>query len=439
MTENYIYLQPANQNINFISTPNSTYDNYGIPDYQQTSGQNVITLPPISYQDIQKQPNYLNQNLVYNIPQSNLAHGHQNLGVEKYQQSYPQYTTQPQVKILNPKSNKIQQIKNEVPIQNYYQQTQPQSIPYQQTNIQQNPQVPITRAKVQQISQPQVPMQQPKGQQIIQPKINVQGQPIYQQNIIQNNVPQMDIYLQNIQDKPFFLPAFEPNLQLANLILSEPQIPLEIITAQSPEIQSSGQNPETNQNPQQINQQNNKKIVVPVRNPNINIKQYEQNNDAHFVKTNETTKAKTNTNQLNGYEDTFMNDIDRPTVGEGHGLFGSSIAVIENFDDNKQEVKEIKLKGANPGNNNLKSINPNEAKNIVNNQTSNNIPGKESLNTQKPIEDNNTKLIYGNNASPQNQRTESVTGNLDQLSTITKILQDKKETLPPPITKKYKK
>ena len=274
MAENYIYLQPTNQNINFISTPNSSYDNYIIPDYQQTSGQNVITLPPIPYQDIQKQLNYLNQNLVYNIPQSNLAHGHQNLGVEKYQQSYPQYTTQPQVKILNPKSNKIQQIKNVAPTPNYYQQTTPQPIPNQQINIQQNPQVPIPRAKVQQITQPQVPIQQAKAQQIIQPKTNVQGQPIYQQNIILNNVPQMDIDLQNIQDRPFFLPDFNPNLQLANLILSEPQIPLEIITAQSPETQSSGQKPEIGQNPQQ----NNQKIIVPVRNPNMNIKQYEPNN-----------------------------------------------------------------------------------------------------------------------------------------------------------------
>jgi len=426
MAENYIYLQPTNQNINFISTPNSSYDNYIIPDYQQTSGQNVITLPPIPYQDIQKQPNYLNQNLVYNIPQSNLAHGHQNLGVEKYQQSYPQYTTQPQVKILNPKSNKIQQIKNVAPTPNYYQQITPQPIPNQQINIQQNPQVPIPRAKVQQITQPQVPIQQAKAQQIIQPKTNVQGQPIYQQNIILNNVPQMDIDLQNIQDRPFFLPDFNPNLQLANLILSEPQIPLETITAQSPETQSSGQKPEIGQNPQQ----NNQKTIVPVRNPNINIKQYEPNNDIHFIKTNEATKAKTNTNQLKGYEDTLMNDIDRPTVGEGHGLFGSSIAVFENIDDNKQEVKENKLKGGNPGNNNVKSINPKEAKNIVNNQASNNIPGKENLNIQKPIESNNIKSIYGNNA---------VTENFDQLPTITKNLQGKKEILSPPITKKYKK
>ena len=125
-----------------------------------------------------------------------------------------------------------------------------------------------------------------------------------------------------------------------------------------------------------------------------------------------------------------MNDIDRPTVGEGHGLFGSSIAVFENIDDNKQEVKENKLKGGNPGNNNVKSINPKEAKNIVNNQASNNIPGKENLNIQKPIESNNIKSIYGNNA---------VTENFDQLPTITKNLQGKKEILSPPITKKYKK
>ena len=433
MTQNYIYLPTTNQYQNITPTSNSPYEIYGTSDYQQISGNKEITLPAITYQEMQNQQNY--HNLIYNIPQTNVAHGHQNLGVEKYQQSYPQYTTQPQVKILNPKSNRIQQIKNVVPTQNYYQQTTPQTIPYQQTNIQLNPQVPKPRAKVQQITQPQFPIQQPKAQQIIQPKIDVQGQPIYQQNIIQNNFPQMDIDLQNIQDKPFFLPDFEPNLQLANLILSEPQIPLETIIAQSPEMQSSGQKPEIGQNPQQ----NNQKIVVPVRNPNMNIKQYEQNNDTHFVKTNEAIKAKTNINQLKGYEDTLMNDIDRPTVGEGHGLFGSSIAVIENFDENKQEVKEIKLKGGNPGNNNVKSINPNEAKNIVNNQASNKIPGKENLNTQKHIENNNIKSIYENNASPQNQRNESVTENLDQLPTITKIVQGKKEALPPPITKKYKK
>ena len=423
MAQNYIYLQPTNQYQNIFPTSNSSYESYGTSDYQLISGQKVITLPPISYQEMQKQQNYLNtnQNVTYNIPQSNIVHGHQNLVVENYQQNYPQYTTQPQVKILQPQPIKNQQTKNVVPAQNYYQLTQPQTIQYQQKNIQQNPQVPIPRAKVepiiqqqvpiqkakvQQIGQPQVPTQQEKVQQIIQPKTNVQGQPIYQNNIVENKVPQMDINLQNIQDKPFFVPAFEPNLQLANLILKEPQIPLEIITTQSPEEQNSGQNPqahsENSPNPQQVKQQNNKKIVMPVRNPNTNIKQYEQSSDTHFVNTNEAAKVKTNTAELKGNEDNALNENDRPTVGEGHGLFTSTL-LNDNFDDNLQEVNKNKIKGRNPGNNNVKSINPKEAKNIVNNQTSNIIPGKENLNAQKPIENNNINLTYGNNGSPQNQ------------------------------------
>ena len=458
MIQNYIIPPTSNHYQNIIPTSNPTYEIYGTSNYQNISGQNVITLPAISYQELQKQDNYLNtnQNVVYNIPQSNVGHGNQNLGAEIYQQKYSLYTAQPQAKIVQPQPNKIQQIK--VPRQNNYQQTQPQPIQYQQKTLQQNPQA-LPRAKVQpiiqqnvpkqqinaqQLPQLQIPAQQVKAPEIIQPqpKANVQGQPTHQQNIIQNKVPQIDVDLQNIQDKPFFMPNFEPNLKLANLILSEPQIPVEIITTQPPEKQTSGEkaqaHSEVNPNAQKVKQQNNQKIMKPIRNPNTNIKQYEQSTDTHFVNTNEAAKTKTNAGQLQGYGDTVLDENDRPTVGEGHGLFGS-MAVVENFDDNIQEANKIKLKGGNAGNNNVKSITTNEAKNILNNQATKNIPGKESLNTQKPIENNNINSINGNNASlPQNQRTESVTENLDQLPTIGHILQGKKEVLPPPITKKYK-
>ena len=130
----------------------------------------------------------------------------------------------------------------------------------------------------------------------------------------------------------------------------------------------------------------------------MNIKQYEQSTDTHFVNTNEAGKTKTNAGQLKGYGDTVLDENDRPTVGEGHGLFGS-MAVVENFDDNIQEVNKINLKGGNSGNNNVKSISTNEAKNIVSNQAIKNIQGKENLNAQKPIENNNINSINGNNAS----------------------------------------
>ena len=458
MSQNYILLETPNQYQNIITTSNPSYDIYGTPDYQKISGQKVITLPPISYQDLQKQDNYLNtnQNVVYNIAQSHVGHGLQNLGAEIYQQNYSVYTAQPQVKVLQPQPNKIQQIK--VPAQNYYQQTQtqPQSIQYKQKTIQQNPQAPIPRAKVQPIIQQNAPKQQINAQQLPQlqvtaqqvkvpeiiqpqPKANVQGQPTHQQNIIQSKVPQIDVDLQNIQDKPFFMPNFEPNLKLANLILSEPQIPVEIITTQPPEKQTSGEkaqaHSEVNPNAQKVKQQNNQKIMKPIRNPNTNIKQYEQSTDTHFVNTNEAAKTKTNAGQLQGYGDTVLDENDRPTVGEGHGLLGS-MAVVENFDDNIQEANKIKLKGGNAGSNNVKSITTNEAKNILNNQATKNIPGKESLNTQKPIENNNINSINGNNASlPQNQRTENVTENLDQLPTIGHFLQGKKEALISPIKK----
>jgi len=457
MTTNYIYLTSPNQYQNTISTP--SYEIYG--QSQPISGNNITTLPAITFQEMQNQQNYLNQiqNLVYTTPQSNEAHGNQIFGdiTEKYQQSFPKYTTPQQVPIINPQSNSNQSYQNVVQVQNYYQPAQPQYIQYQQKNIQQKPQAPIPKAKVKQkiqpqtpipkakvqpIIQPQAPIQQAKVQQIIQPKVSVQGQPSYQENITQNKVPQIDINLQNIQDKPFFVPGFEPNLQLANLILSEPQIPVEIITTQPPEMQGSNEKPQApsdiNQNPQKVKQQINQKIIKPVRNPNTNIKQYEQTTDTHFVNTNEAAKAKPNTIPLKE----SLNETDRPTVGEGHGLFGS-MAVVENFDDYSNGVNEINQKGGNAGNNNLKNINPNEIKNNVNIQTNKIFPGKENLNTQKPIENSNISSIYGNNNtsipqhSIQNQRTESVTENMAQLPTIHGILQGKKEVLPPPGNKKY--
>jgi len=412
MTQNYIYLTSPNQYQNTISTP--SYEIYG--QSQPISGNNITTLPAISYQEMQNQQNYLNQiqNLVYTTTQSNEALGNQTFGdiTEKYQQSYPKYTTPQQVPIINPQPNNNRHHQNVVQAQNYYQQAQPQYIQYQQKNIQQKPQIPISKAKVQQIIQPQTPIQQTKvqqiiqpqtpipkakvqqiiqpqapiqqtkAQQIIQPKENVEGQPSYQENITQNKVPQIDINLQNIQDKPFFVPGFEPNLQLANLILSEPQIPLEIITAQPSEMQGSNEKPKApsdiSPNPQKVKQQINQKIIKPVRNPNTNIKQYEQTTDTHFVNTNEAAKTKNNTILLKE----SLNETDRPTVGEGHGLFGS-MAVVENFDDYSNGVNEINQKGGNTGNNNLKSINPNEIKNNVNIQTNKIFPGKENLNTQK--------------------------------------------------------
>lgn len=411
MTENYIYDPSTNSYVKITSTPNSTYDIYGTSDYQSIAGNNTTTLQPITYQQMKKQDDYLNQNQnAYNIPQSNaIIYEPQNLGniTENYQQSLPLYTTQPQVKVLKPQPNKIKQHSNAVDTYNYVHQAQPQSNTYQQINIQQNQVAPMQRAKV---------------QPILQTKVNPQGQPIYQENIVQNKAPQIDINLLNIQDNPFIVPNFEPNLQLANAILSEPQISFDPITTLPPENSTENlqANSEISPNAQPIKQQNNQKIVVPIRNPNTNIKQYGQSSDTHFVNTNE---AKTNNNQLKE----SLNEYDRPTVGEGHGLFTSMMDVTENFDDNikgggntqnliKNSVQEIPL--GNVGNNNAKNINTNEIKNVVK------IPGKE---------------ISGNNTStPQNQRTESVTENMQQMPTAANILQGKNGILPPPVTRKYK-
>ena len=347
---------------------------------------------------MKKQDDYLNQiQNAYNIPQSNaVIYEHQNLGniTENYQQSLPLYPTQPQVKVLKPQPNKIKQHSNAVDTYNNVHLAQPQSNPYQQINIQQNQVAPMQRAKV---------------QPILQTKVNPQGQPIYQQNIVQNKAPQIDINLLNIQDNPFIVPSFEPNLQLANAILSEPQISFDPITTLPPENSTENlqANSEISPNAQPIKQQNNQKIVVPMRNPNTNIKQYGQSSDTHFVNTNE---AKTNNNQLKE----SLNDYDRPTVGEGHGLFTSMMDVTENFDDNikgggntqnliKNSVQEIPL--GNVGNNNAKNINTNEnnyqfnnlVENIyINNIINNNINNNYNYNSNNYINNANNNYFINN-------------------------------------------
>ena len=295
MSNQYIYGQQTyNQNIQYDTGINTNdqveingtqFVNYETTNYQQTNKINNINMQPIVYQQYeqQEQPIYLDQNQAYQteyIIQDQdgqiyeYQKGEKNVGYDQYDQYYQQQ---------NQQLNQIYQ----------YQQPQIQTIPQKQVKISQ----PIAQVN------PNIPKNPPIGsrnpyiqRKQFQPKQNIQQ--INQENIHQppqigQNITETIIIPQNqniSNGKPLIESNFQPNIPMANSVLNQSKIPFRInqsnVTTMNPQIQQPQSNMQSKVMPLPQQTQKYQQYVIPRRNPNVTIKQYEySNNDSHFVTT----------------------------------------------------------------------------------------------------------------------------------------------------------
>ena len=502
MSKQYHYGQPvygqkiqyqtgADINYGQMAFQGAEYGTYETTNYQQGESGNEHILQQTYEQPIyldQNQTNYTQQvfyqggqggqaNQVYEYQQQ----GEEILGYENYYQL--------------PQKNQQQFINQN------YQQLQPQTIAQQQAQ-----QARISQQKAQQAK---IAQQQAKiVRQIVQPKQNIQTkqniQPTsgsrnphmrqqyqYQQNqqVQQQNIPQNiqgrmkksnfveNAYIQQDEsnDQPQIESDFQPEIPIANSILSQSKIPIQPNESQVPQIK-----PQVNQIPFQtkiIPQQSSNYpggYVIPRRNPNLNIKQYQyNNNDSHFVQSVDPgTSIMGNPQEQNPSQIQTKNsqNINKKISGEisNKQIKTSQKSVEANFEPNQNEkeyVDQLFYKNEEQGVDTGKSnINPNiglggmqnsgmkEAElNLNENLIETKFPNEE-IEKENPIEEkvpdqsNVDNLNNENNNFPQvenqnqfggSQMEEDIDDKLDYLPTINSIMKGNSEMLPPPKKKKY--
>ena len=324
MTDQYIYGQPIyGQEIQYQEiNPNDPtliqgqeYGTYQIGNYQQntTTTTNTVTMQPTittTYQTYEeKQPIYYGQTEEYSQPvyvqqdQTGQIYEYQQEPVTKIE-GYENYYQQ----IQNPNQQQI--------IQEQYQQ--PQSIAQQQAQIAQQNRIIQHQAKiVQQMVQPKQHIKQPQPQTVKLPpsasrnpniKQKYQQQqyqqpqyqiPQYQQqqyqqdqfqrknspHLIQGNYESPNKQGEPYNDKPIIEPDFQPEIPIANSVLNQSQISFQQNVSTTPAYNPQLQPPPGNSKVMPKQSQNlQPTYVIPRRNPNMKIKQYQNiNNDSHFV------------------------------------------------------------------------------------------------------------------------------------------------------------
>jgi len=274
MNEQIIYKQPiyAQTKIQYQNREDPTmakglvFEPYVSTNYQQNIND-TTTLPPIIYKtQFEQQPQ--NQEFLGKINYLEQGNLEQSYELSKNDSNIRSY----QQPIQLTKQNIIQQQKmiySQQPIQTIVQQ--PKITP-QQMKI------------VQQISQKKNNFQHP-----------IPFNPYYMQQYPQQNIPpsvNQSKINQNIQikenlsqDKPLIESEFQPEFQMANSIISQSQIKVELKPSNLNSKQSQiKQSPNQSKIIQQHQKTFSHNYVVPLRNPNININRYEQiDNDSHFV------------------------------------------------------------------------------------------------------------------------------------------------------------
>ena len=432
MSNQFIYGQPiyGQTNIQYqtgIETiPGAEFGTYQATSYQQSSTNNVTTMPEITYQtQFEQQPIFLDQNQEY-TQQINYTQTGQSGQVYQYEQ--------PGVEITGLYNQQIQQ-----PNQNYIinQHQQAKMIP-QQTKISQQ------QAKiVQQIVQKKQNIQQPTS---------ISRNPYYNQQYQGQNIPQQ--FVQNAQyqnpelDKPIIESDFQPDFQLANSVIGQSQINYEPKQSQMKPNQSKVM-PIT----QQSQQQNYPQGYNP-RNPNLNIQQYSQySQDSHFVTAKDPGSRTVGINNFNNITPNINNKV-TSSIPQVTQLSNKESAISHNsLEENQQPEVGIGNSNFNQsiGSSNKQNIGNSSFNNIESNINDNVLASKMSndqFERENPIDEKTPDVSHMENFESQNNEVfpqemdqnplkESVTDNLDHLPTIGSIMKGTNEILPPPTRKKY--
>ena len=479
MSNQYIYGQQTyNQNIQYDTGINTNdqveingtqFVNYETTNYQQTNKINNINMQPIVYQQYeqQEQPIYLDQNQAYQteyIIQDQdgqiyeYQKGEKNVGYDQYDQYYQQQ---------NQQLNQIYQ----------YQQPQIQTIPQKQVKISQ----PIAQLN------PNIPKNPPIGsrnpyiqRKQFQPKQNIQQ--INQENIHQppqigQNIAETIIIPQNqniSNGKPLIESNFQPNIPMANSVLNQSKIPFRInqsnVTTMNPQIQQPQSNMQSKVMPLPQQTQKYQQYVIPRRNPNVTIKQYEySNNDSHFVTTadpgSRTVPMNVDMNYNQGtsqnslvanfelsqnekeYADDKSEEL-RPEVGAGNSVV-DSITMSGMKNTEKNEMEKSAVSSIHTVANGLENSGFSKMDNIEQPLNDNLIQkkiSKEEIEKENPIEQkfpdqNEVSNLENENNQDNNQDEESdiidIDDKLEYSPTAESIMKGKGELLPPPKKRKY--
>ena len=467
MKNQYIYGQPI-----YATNPNEPIEGVGYGTYEamnyQEKGKSNNTVNAnqqnIVYQTYEEMdPIYLDQNQQYEqqvyLQGDIINQTYENQQPEVHTGEYQQYY-------------EIQQPYQEV-ITHY--QQQPQTIAQQQAKIAQQK----VKYSKQIASQPKQVIQQ---QQVIQPAYASRNphikQPQYQQPINPHFVEGSYVHEPKNQDNegPQIESDFQPEIPLANSILTQSKlnpVPAPVQKKVIPQQPQIYQQPQNYKQPQNIQQPQNfqQSYVIPRRNPNLKIKQYQYiNNDSHYVTSidpgSSTIPINPNINSMaqtekKDYKDSKISEKSleanyEPTQDEKNyadGLFNKTEETKVGV-GNSNIMESVPLNETqNIGKSDLRNIEPKMSENFFQSK----IPNEE-IEKEKPIEEkspdensidnlNNLKNLNNeNDAFPQeinnqNQIRQSNMGdiddNLDHLPTIGSIMKGKSGMLPPPKKKKY--
>lgn len=473
MSEQYIYEQPIyGEEIQYqteINNDNESNENqeqqikeFDLSNHQQEK-THVTTMPPLTYQHYENRPIYPQQNQFYHnqiyfkkepeVQVSQFQPDVNNKENENFNQTknfYKKPQTIPNFNIIinNKNSKNIEQI-------------QPQISDRRPSNTSRNPHI---RSKYSQQSVSQIPNQE----KIIQPKIekNRAEKPHIQQN--------HDFE----QEKPQIESDFQPDIPLANSILSLSQIPYELKENKNPQNSQVKKPIQPQLIKSKVKQQS---YVIPRRNPNLNLKQYEySNNDSHFVVADDPGSRTIILNKQKNPKKPIQNEnINNLNKFEKKGSFISKKSSEANFeptknnkkytnqlfnkkDENEKEIefnyslesadmneleniKKIKVKKIE--NNNFQNfestLDSNKENNCMEFNSDNDENEKENPIEEKIPDESNLDMNLNNKFQQEiyspNEESEisDIDDNLDYLPTINDILKGNFEILPPPKKKKY--
>ena len=298
----------------------------------------------------------------------------------------------------------------------------------QKQNIQQNIQPPFASRN---------PHMRPQYQQQQAPLIQKQYSGHMKQQQIYDNPDQFD--------QPQIEPDFQPEIPMTNSVLNQSKIPFQ----QNQVRITPGYNPQVQANPP---------YVVPRRNPNINLKQYDNAyGGSHFVNTADpglstiTVKYKDNSSIQNNNSSDIVKKIsgqlsqkssgrvqnsldnepiEQPEVGTGTSNFGPNVELSETQNVKQSGLDNIGLSG-------MKSVEPiTDSK--INEEFEKENPIEEKFPDQSHVDDlNNQNEGFPQQMSQNPSQIGDIDDNLDHLPTINSIMKGNSEMLPPPKKKKY--
>ena len=449
MSHQYIYNQPIyGKNDQYQIGNNVEYGEYEAINSQQGSNKNVITREPISYEayeQLQQQPQYYGQNQGYS-EQVYYQNPHQETqvipGYENYYQVQqkthqqmipkPQTIAQQQAKLAQQKAKMVRQMVQQnknIPQNQYIQPPFPSRNPNKRQQYQQ-PQL------IQKKYSGQMNQQQPFIQKKYSGQMRQQQQPLIQkkysgqmnkQEAYQTYAPEQFNQEQIQYEQPQIEPDFQPEIPVANSVLNQSQIPFQ--QKQDDQIKiTPAYNPQAQTNPS---------YVLPQRNPNLNVKQYNYSNDPRYVTvvnpniqkrvSGEKFSQKSSGKIKNSLDD---ENIEQPEIGIGSTNFEQNNGMNENQKLEQIETNNTEIKD-------MKTVEPlMESK--MNEEIAKENPIEEKFPDQSNVDNLNNNDDFPQEMNQNQSQIGDIDDNLDHLPTVNSIMKGVGELLPPPTKKKYK-